>query len=63
MNRAEALLLAKYEACLSAEGTGLPTTPEEDALIQEAINMAWSSLCAQDRRYLAQYWKTPGATS
>lgn len=63
MNRAEALLLAKYEACMAAEGTGLPTTPEEDALIQEAVTRSWESLGAQDQRYLARYWKTPGATS
>lgn len=63
MNRAEAMLIAKYEALLSAEGVGMPTTPEENALTQEAITRSWTSLGAQDQRHLARYWKTPEATS
>lgn len=63
MNRAEALLIAKYEAVMSTEGVGIPTTEDEDALIQEAVTRSWESLGAQDRRYLARYWKTPGSTS
>lgn len=61
MNREEALLIAKYEAALSTGGTGPSTGPEEDVLIQEAVDRSWASLGAQDRKYLARYWRTPGA--
>jgi hypothetical protein len=63
VNRAEALLISKYEAFLSTEGISMLTTEAEDALTQEAITMAWDSLDAHDRRYLARYWKTPEVTS
>lgn len=63
MNRTEARLIARYEATLCAEDVGMQTTPEESAVIQEAVLLAWDGLDDSDRRYLAKYWKAPEVTS
>jgi hypothetical protein len=61
VNRATALLIARYEANLCAEDIGLDTTPEQNELVQKAVETAWNSLSPFDQKSLRKYGYGPEA--